>query len=58
MGKAGVNLDLKSQNDLAFLALSHALAGNEGRADHIRAIARARYDEATRRLAEKEVAIA
>lgn len=34
------------QRDLAFLALAFAIDGDEGRADHLRAIARARYEAA------------
>ena len=50
-------VDVVRQDDLGLLALVYAMAEEEGKADHIRAIARAKYDMKTRRDV-KEVAMA
>lgn len=44
------------QRDLAFLALALAIDGDEGRADHLRAIARARYEAALVQIKEQATA--
>lgn len=49
---------LKQQQDLAFLALVYALEGNEAKADHIRAVARARYEASIRPIEEKKAVTA
>lgn len=53
--KKDVNLD--RQADMGLLALAYAMAGEEGKADHIRAIKRAKYEMETRREM-KEAAMA
>ncbi|MDA0710248.1 MAG: hypothetical protein O3B73_08570 [bacterium] len=50
-------VDVSGSTDLGMLALVYALADEEGKADHIRAIARAKYEIETRRNV-KEVAMA
>ncbi len=45
---------LKQQQDLAFLALAYALEGDEAKADHIRAVARARYEASVKPVEEKK----
>ena len=50
-------VDVERQADLGMLALVYAMAEEEGKADHIRAIARAKYEMKTRREV-KEVAMA
>ena len=50
-------INTERSGDLGMLALVYALADEEGKADHIRAIARAKYEAETRRDV-KEVAMA
>lgn len=45
---------IKKQQDLAFLALVYALEGDEARADHLRAVARARYEASVKPVEEKK----
>jgi len=50
-------VNLGRQADYGLLALVYAMSGEEGKADHVRAIARAKY-EAEERRDTKEAAIA
>ncbi|MFT5369018.1 MAG: hypothetical protein ACI8V2_003992 [Candidatus Latescibacterota bacterium] len=48
-------VDIERQADLGLLALVYAMAEEEGKADHIRAIARAKYEVAVRREVKEAV---
>ena len=48
-------VDIERHTDLGLLALVYALAEEEGKADHIRAIARAKYEAGTRQQVKKAV---
>lgn len=49
--------ELDRQADLSVLALVYAIAGEEGRSEYVRALARAKY-ELAERLESKEMVVA
>lgn len=48
-------VDIERKSDLGLLALVYAMAEEEGKADHIRAIARVKYEQEARREVKEAV---